>query len=280
MLFLSLFSTHSSAEDLIRPGYAEYKMIDSQSTFSGNIVIEGLANPAKYMNKKFKVYFIKPEKKEIIPKTYMSRKFIKPKGDEIYYEIDTPDLLLSPYPHKDKEIKGDYFNFLVTNEDFFVRQITIFDHATVQKEEIEKIEKFFSAKFMKNFPDYVYEGNLKYDVPFISVRFSSPNWLLVDSYLLREGVDYGYGYYVPSFNVENQENKKLGQYLYNRKTGDVILLKKAHLIDDTQPILIEGKNATYLSCYISIGKSYGHDEIFEIKNKKVETVFIGSDTGS
>ena len=146
--------------------------------------------------------------------------------------------------------------------------------------EIQKIEKIFSAEFMKGFPDTVYGDNLRYDVPFLSVRFSTPDWLLVDSYILKKGVDYGYGYYVPGSHIDKQDNKNLGQYLYNRKTGDVILLKRNHLIGENPPVMIVSKNITYLSCYIKIGKSYGHDEIFGLENNEVKTVFTGNTTGS
>ena len=73
MLFFSVFTTHICAQVLIRPGYGEFIMINYQSTFTGNIVFEGLTNPEEYKNKKFKVFFIDFGKQEIIPKTYISR---------------------------------------------------------------------------------------------------------------------------------------------------------------------------------------------------------------
>jgi len=281
MLFFSIFTTHVCAQDLIRPGYGEFKMINSQSTFTGNIVFEGLTNPEEYKNKIFKVFFIDFGKQKIIPKTYMSKELTGRKLDEFYYEIDAPDLIISPYSKKDKHITGNYFNFLVLDEGFHVEQINFFDtDVKILNTEIQRIENIFSAEFIKDFPDYVYEDNLRYDVPFISVRFSTSNWLLVESYILKKGVDYGYGYYVPSAHMEKQDSKAFGQYLYNRKTGDIILLKNSNLIGDNPPVMLVGKNITYLSCYITIGKTYGHDEIFSLENNKIKTVFTGTTTGS
>jgi len=281
MLFLSAFTTHICAQALIRPGYGEFKMINSQSTFTGNVVFEGLTNPEEYINKKFKVVFINFEKQKIIPKTYISREFKGRESDEFYYEIDAPDLIISPYSKKDKQITGNYFNFLVLDNDFYVEKIILFDKdEKISNTEIKNIEKIFSAEFMEDFPNNIYEGSLRHDVSLISVRFSTPDWLLVDSYILRKGVDYGYGYYVPNHHSETNGNKNLGQYLYNRKTGDVILLKKVHLIGDNPPVMIIGKNITYLSSYIKVGKTYGYDEILGLENNKVKIVFTGSTTGS
>lgn len=281
MLFFSFFANHICAQNLIRPGYGEFKMINSQSTFTGNIAIEGLPNPEKYKNKKFKVFFIKPENQDVIKKTYISKGLEVRKSDEYYYSIVNPDLIISPYSKKDKEIAGNYFNFLVFGENAYIEKIKVFNRdAKILKPEIQIIKKIFNAEFMNNFPDYVYEDNLKYDVPLISVRFSTSNWLLVDFYILKKGVDYGYGFFVPSSHIEKQDNTNFGQYLYNRKTGDTIFLKKSHLIGGSPPSMISGKDKTYLSCYIKVGKSYGHDEIFELENNKVKIVFAGSSTGS
>lgn len=281
VLFFSVFANHIHAEGLIRPGYGEFKMINSQNTFTGNIVIEGLAKPDEYIDKKFNVFFLKLEKQEIIKKTYVLAKQAIRKSDEYYYEIDAPDLMISPYLKKDKKITENYFKFLVLDDDFHMTSIKIFDRNTkILNTEKQKIEEIFNAKFMDDFPDYVYEENLRYDLPSVSVRFSTPDWLLVDFYILKKGVDYGYGYYVPSSHIEKQDNKGLGQYLYNRNTSEAVLLKETHLIGGEPPVMIVGKNITYLSCYISVGKSYGHDEIFGLEKKSVKVVFSGSTTGS
>ncbi|MDH5648491.1 MAG: hypothetical protein OEY67_02445 [Gammaproteobacteria bacterium] len=280
LINLALISLSCSvfADSLIRPGYGEN---DDQDLFTGNIAIEGISEKEIQQKKTYKVYCIEPETGKINKLLYKSHGTKAKVPDGYFYQIEQPDIVVSPVNKDDETILDQCSEYIVLDVDFQVDHISVLGRTPGPTDtEIKKIETLFGAAYKTGFPDFVYADNLIFDTPFVSVRFSTTEWLLVDSYILREDVDYGYGYYVPEDIANKKGAHKFGQYLYNRKNGTLLLIKPYYLIGEANPIMITSGKNLYLFGYVMIGKSYGHYEIVLLKGKKAETIFVGSDTGS
>lgn len=268
-LFFITFASASSQE-IIRNGYVYY---DSNKQFQGIL----LDDAKKLKSRKFKAYFYNSDRNSILLKPIFLTTSKQNKIDLPKHLFNQNTFLYLKPIESDRKITN-YYSSIVFEKDFNIENLSFMNKAKqLDQTSQRKVETLLEAKYKQTFFNMYNFEKLVFDSPFFSPIYETDTFVIIASYFLKEGVDYGYGYYVP----QSIDQKNLGTYIYDKETKILTKLIANHLPDAHQlPITFKSNGTNYYYFYISVGKTYGHYRCYKYKDGNLHLLSSSSNTGS